>query len=340
MKNLALRRTEFSVFPYFSRRSCSHESRPHLEAPYDPQKCGVSSAYPVVQLPARSLWCKQFPLSKDELLKDDEGCISSMMQKLKDTRHYYQYPSLSAPQIGWNVQVFTLFDNSIYVNPICLETMEWEEEAEKKGILFSQYEAEKMRELRQKGKTCFAWEPCASCSFLLHYIERPLTCHIQALNEKGDKITTQTLEGMKARMAWHEMDHLQGILFSRRTIDANHIVPLEGFCTMSDWSDDYPSLEARSTFLYTCFTPPFTFTSYGVEDANLLDRHLEDGIYPGVEREEQLRTEVAALEQLNRDRWRREKQRQAEKVNCFKEEEKSTGNSEEEIAVKGNCVSD
>lgn len=273
-----------------------------------------NALYPVVQLPARSLWCRHSSLSKDFLLPggDLDGSIASMIQKVKDTRHHYQYPSLCAAQVGWNVPLFTLYDGSVFINPVCLDTLEWSEEAESRGIPYAAYESQKMSELRAKGKTCFAWEPCASCAFLLHYIERPLTCHIEALDEKGQSFT-EVLEGIRGRMAWHEMDHIQGILFSRRAVDADHVVPLEGFCSMSDWSDDYPSMEARSTFLYTCFTPPFQFSSYGVEDANLLDRHLEDGVYPGREHDEALRLEHAAVDQLLRDRWRREKKQQSER---------------------------
>lgn len=291
--------------------------------------------FPVIQLPARSLWCHQFPIPKQDLVLKTQGNFSSldnsdadssvsavaeMIQRVKDTRHYYQYPSLSAPQIGWNVQMFTLFDNSVYINPVCLDTMEWKEEADKKGVPYPLYEKEKLLSLRSKRQTCFAWEPCASCAFLMHYIERPLTCRIQALNEKGE-LVVETLEGMKGRMTWHELDHLQGTLFSRRAVDANHVVPLEGFCSMSDWSDDYPSLEARSTFLYTLFTPPFSFVSYGVDDANLLDRHLEDGVYPGKERDAQMRIEHAAMEQVMRTRWQQERNRQYALQDCSKAED-------------------
>lgn len=309
-----------------SDASASSSAFHHSSEPYNPHKANVEERFPVIQLPARSLWCHQFPIPKEDLIPKKKSSVESsslqnpdadssasavaeMIQRVKNTRHYYQYPSMCAPQIGWNVQMFTLFDDSVYINPVCLDTMEWKEEAQKKGIPYHVYESEKFSMLRRKRQTCFAWEPCASCAFLLHYIERPLACHLQALNEEG-KLVVQTLEGMKGRMAWHEFDHLQGILFSRRVVDANHVVPLEGFCSMSDWSDDYPSLEARSTFLYTLFTPPFSFLSYGVDDANLLDRHLEDGIYPGKERDAQIRIEHAVMEQVLRGRWAKEKERQ------------------------------
>lgn len=306
--------------------SSSSSTQDAADELYHPRKAGVEERFPVVQLPARSLWCPPFPIPKEDLdpsikhihstcnhhnpdADSSASAVAEMIKRVKDTRHYYQYPSMCAPQVGWNVQMFTLFDNSVYINPICLDVMEWKEEAEKKGVPYLVYEKEKLSALRSQRKTCFAWEPCASCAFLIHYIERPLTCRLQALDEEG-KLIVQTLEGMKARMAWHEMDHLQGILFSRRVVDANHVVPLEGFCSMSDWSDDYPSLEARSTFLYTLFTPPFFFQSYGVEDANLLDRHLEDGIYPGKERDAQMRIEHAAMEHVMRSRWKAERERQ------------------------------
>ena len=36
-------------------------------------------------------------------------------------------------------------------------------------------------------------------------------------------------------------------MFTRRIPDALHVVPLDGFHMMSEWADDYPSIEARST---------------------------------------------------------------------------------------------
>jgi hypothetical protein len=73
---------------------------------------------------------------------------------------------------------------------------------------------------------------------------------------------------------------------------------------MSDWSDDYPSLEARSTFLYTTYTPPYTFITDNVHDAYLLDRKFEDGVYPGHEADRQLRAESMLYEDMQRAQWR------------------------------------
>lgn len=43
-----------------------------------------------------------------------------MISKVRFARHYFQYPSLCAQQIGWNVQMFTLFDNTVYINPVII----------------------------------------------------------------------------------------------------------------------------------------------------------------------------------------------------------------------------
>lgn len=270
----------------------------------------MQEKFPIVQLPARSLWCLQYPL---DVAKLPGGEYDDLIAQVKAARHYYQYPSLSAPQIGWNVQMFTLFDDRVYINPVNLDLEAWKAEAQQRQMDWVDYEELKMKELREKGLTGFAWEPCASSGFLMHYIERPLTVHIRALNERGEPVEA-TLDGMRGRMALHEMDHLFGVLFTRRVVDTDHVVPLEGFTKMSDWSDDYPSLEARSTFLYTIFTPPYHFTTDSVTDGNLLDRKFEDGIYPGCEHDRQLRIETAAMEAVQRQTWRAEKERQRQEL--------------------------
>ncbi|RNF01965.1 metalloprotease-like protein [Trypanosoma rangeli] len=264
----------------------------------------VHVEHPIVQLPARSLWCKQYPLDP-ALVRSGE--FADMIERVQAARHYYQYPSLCAPQIGWNVQMFTLFDGTVFINPVNVDILE-EEAASRSGRPMVEAEAQWVTRCRKEGKTCFAWEPCASCCFLMHYIERPATVRLRAIGADGHLFEV-TLDKMRARMALHEMDHLGGVLFTRRIPDTNHVVPLEGFSTMSDWSDDYPSLEARSTYLYTTYTPPYTFLTDNVEDAQLLDRKFEDGIYPGCEHDRRMRIENAALEELQRAQWRMEKTR-------------------------------
>lgn len=178
-----------------------------------------------------------------------------MLEKLQDTRHFYQYPSMCAPQIGWNVRCVVMCDGTAWINPELVSTSPTQ---------------------------CWAWEPCASCSFFMHFIQRPLKCTVRALDPTGAVIERE-LSGMRARMMQHELDHLDGYLYTRRIPDSTHVIPLDAFNMMSEWEDDFPSVEARSTFLYTVFVPPTGMLSEGLPDAALLDRKFEDKVYPGYE---------------------------------------------------------
>jgi peptide deformylase len=214
---------------------------------------------PILQCPARSLWCKQQRVALQDV--GDGGTqvqrnFSKMVGKLKATRSHYQYPSLSAPQIGWNVAVATLFDGSVWINPELVKSY--------------------------ADRTAWSWEPCASTCLMMHYVERPYAIVARGVDEAG-ATQTRELTGMAARFFLHELDHIGGTLFTRRVPDRNHVVPMDGFHAMSDWEIDMPSLEARSTNLYTSFIAPATFIAEHVPDANLLQRHYEDGVFPGHE---------------------------------------------------------
>lgn len=237
----------------------------------------INVKYPVVQLPARNLWCRQGDVSIEDT---KNGVFSSLFDTLRETRKFYQYPSLSAPQIGWNVRAFTLFDDAVFVNAEIISVSTEE---------------------------CWAWEPCASCPFMMHYIKRPKEVRLRYSTLQGEQ-RTEMFSKMRARFILHEMDHLDGILFTRRIPDTQHVVPLDGFNSMSDWPDDYPSLEARSTFLYSTFTPPYYFETDEVLDANLLDRKFEDCIYPGYEHDAAIRINTEAQMEQQRDRWAAEKE--------------------------------
>lgn len=280
-----------------SVRHCS-SSASSAESTSEDGEGALEIKHPVVQFPARSLLARQRDLDIAEVKR---GEYESMIAALRETRHYYQYPSLSAPQIGWNVRVFTMFDGSVWINPEVLEVNCPPPTLEATGTENSAADASPAT--CSTPKNCWAWEPCASCAFLLHYIERPSTVKLRAIDETGSVVET-VLTGMRARFALHEMDHMDGILFTRRIPDTNHVVLADGFSTMSDWSDDYPTLEARSTFLYTTFTPPYTFQTDAVHDANMLDRKFEDNIYPGHEMDKQLRIANVAYEEVQRAQWK------------------------------------
>ena len=212
------------------------------------------SEFPIVQLPAESLWCKQAPVALCEIKTQS---FRRMLQRLLDARKHYQYPSMSAPQIGWNVSVFVLYDGSVWINPSV-------------DRVYSD-------------QTCWTWEPCASCGFLMHYIERPHEIVASAYDGDGALVDKVKLDGMRSRLVQHEMDHLTGVLFTRRIPDSLHVVPMDGFHLMSDWAEDFPSIEARSTNLYTLYFAPLKFVPHFLPESDIIKRHYEDNIFPGHE---------------------------------------------------------
>jgi hypothetical protein len=209
--------------------------------------------------------------------------FAEMIKQLVETRKFYQYPSMSGPKIGWNAQVIALFDGSIWVNPEILVGSPQNPSSAKVALTT----ADQVRNFKgdptdPQVKMCYTWEPSASVPFMMWYVKRPNRVTIRALNEKAEPVTA-TLELMRARMVLHEMDHLFGVTVCSRIPNLNHAVPLDAFATVSQWSDDWPSLEARSTFIYNIHTPPLRFEADSVQDADFMTRKFSSRVYPGME---------------------------------------------------------
>ncbi|MGV8146484.1 MAG: peptide deformylase [Alkaliphilus sp.] len=69
----------------------------------------------------------------------------------------------------------------------------------------------------QEGKQCNL-EGCLSIPGKTGEVERPRELKIEYTNRKGKK-TTMEAEGLLARVICHELDHLNGVLFTDRVVD-------------------------------------------------------------------------------------------------------------------------
>lgn len=247
-----------------------------------------AARYPVIQFPSHSLMTRQPRIDPSDIVSES---TQSMLIKLRRTRDFYAFPSLSAPQVGWNCNCFVLFDGTVYFNAtVTIATPAL--------------------------PTAWTWEANASFCHALHYIERPLLCRMDAYDDCANKVALD-LTGMTSRLVQHEVEALSGVLFARRVPDMRHIVPVEGFHTMSDWEDDFPSIEARSTSLYTLLVPahlraadecgssgrrrPLQLLSEYLPNSDFLRRRFEDGIYPGCHVDQRLLEEDKALESQMQD---------------------------------------
>jgi len=128
------------------------------------------------------------------------------IEELKDTMisaHNPEGVGLSFPQIGYNVRGFvTYLDKKmkVYLNPIILDQSE---------------------ELTQGGTSDQpTLEGCLSIPWLYGPVWRPKKIKIQAIDEHGVEFT-KSLTSFPARLAMHEYDHLEGVLFTDYTIKAN-----------------------------------------------------------------------------------------------------------------------
>jgi peptide deformylase len=61
-------------------------------------------------------------------------------------------------------------------------------------------------------------EGCLSMQGVVVSVERPLRVRLEASDEEGNPVTLE-LEGLRARVAQHELDHLDGVLILDRTTD-------------------------------------------------------------------------------------------------------------------------
>lgn len=132
--------------------------------------------------------------------------IQKMIDELKETMvnaHDPEGVGLSLPQIGYNVRGFVTYLEKklkIYLNPIILD----------------------MSEEKTLGGTPErpTLEGCLSIPWLYGPVWRPKKIKIQALDEHGVEFI-KTLTSFPARLAMHEYDHLEGVLFTDYTLKEN-----------------------------------------------------------------------------------------------------------------------
>lgn len=132
--------------------------------------------------------------------------VQTKIKELQDTMiaaHNPEGVGLSFPQIGYNLRGFvTYLDKKmkVYLNPVILD----------------------MSEELTLGGTAErpTLEGCLSIPWLYGPVWRPKKIKIQALDEHGAEFT-KTLTSFPARLAMHEYDHLEGVLFTDYTLKDN-----------------------------------------------------------------------------------------------------------------------
>lgn len=111
---------------------------------------------------------------------------------------------LAAPQVGKNLQLFIAKPKAkskimVFINPKVLEL-------------------EPLKKQNKKKKGGKKLEGCLSLKDIWGEVERSETVTIEYLDEKGQKIQ-KTFKGFLSTIIQHEIDHLNGILFTARVLE-------------------------------------------------------------------------------------------------------------------------
>ena len=182
-------------------------------------------------------------------VEDDDEMSNAMMQQeemqqqltmLKQCQKKYGGIGIAACQVGWRTRIFSmgieaqdtaaqaryptapLFPFQFWINP----TLSFVNETD----------------------TCWFWEGCLSVPGMRGWVERPKQVQLHGHrilddndnNKNGGLVleeTTVTLDGLASRVAQHEFDHLNGILFPQRAM-AGTLVPVPAFDNQDNWLDE------------------------------------------------------------------------------------------------------
>lgn len=140
-------------------------------------------------------------------VKKIDNNIKNLVEEMKKTLVTQKDPEgvgLAAPQVGVNLSLFIIKPNKkspieVFINPKILKT----EESQKKS---------KKKEKRIK------LEGCLSIPKIWGKVQRKNKILVQYQDLNGN-IKTEWFSGFKAIIIQHEIDHLQGILFTQRALN-------------------------------------------------------------------------------------------------------------------------
>ena len=162
---------------------------------------------------------KEIPLADIKTAKI-KGILSKMTGVLSIAKDGV---ALAAPQIGIPFQIFIVY--KIYTDQKIMEKMaEKEKKMEKKlppaEFGFDIFINPKITKISKKKQT--VKEGCLSVTGIFGTIARAEKVTVEAHNEKGEKFT-RGASGLLAQIIQHEMDHLNGILFTDTATDLEKI---------------------------------------------------------------------------------------------------------------------
>lgn len=132
--------------------------------------------------------------------------------------------AIAAPQIGENLKIFVISKRAFEIigeekNKKLRGEVVVQADPKYEDMIFINPKLLKTSKERQAME-----EGCLSVRYLYGKVNRAKKATIQATNEKGEKILVGG-SGLIAQIFQHEMDHLEGVLFTDKAIDLEEILP-------------------------------------------------------------------------------------------------------------------
>lgn len=138
-----------------------------------------------------------------------QECISLMLRTVKILGDRV---GLAAPQVGILKRIIVYRVPSRSVNPRYKNIYNSEEQEIPWSVLINPIIEETKKDY------VGGWEACVSVPGLMGYVDRSTGITYSGLNEKGE-IVRRNASGFHARLIQHEIDHLEGILFTMKVKD-------------------------------------------------------------------------------------------------------------------------
>lgn len=146
-------------------------------------------------------------LSRDEILSPE---IQTLIEQMKATMRAAPGVGIAAPQVGLGIQLTVIEDPDL-----SRLTEAQKQERERTEVPFHVIINPKLYLEGNETRTFF--EGCLSIPTMMGAVERSRYVRVECLNERAEPVTIHA-KGWYARILQHEIDHLNGVLYSDRAI--------------------------------------------------------------------------------------------------------------------------